>query len=126
MPATAAKTLRAFQVDAAARTMLRPNPSVKYTPKALYDALMKLEVPTTAGDTATVKITKYLNTTTTPNKDPDGGPGFLALKPELRKVARLRGNTWSLPLCVNAPPIDFGSFRSSVLSPRRGRHARRR
>jgi hypothetical protein len=48
--------------------MLRPNPSVKYTPKALYAALMKLEVPTTAGDTVTVKVTKHLNTRTTPTR----------------------------------------------------------
>lgn len=117
MPATAARTPRAFQVDAAARTMLRPNPSVRYTPRALYDVLMKLDVPTTAGGTATVKITKYLNTKTTPNKDSDGGPGFVALKARLGKVARIRGNTWSLPLHVNAPQIDLGNFQSSIYSP---------
>jgi hypothetical protein len=32
-------------------------------------------------------------------------------------VARRSGNAWSLPLPVNAPPIDFGSFRSPVFSP---------
>lgn len=117
MPVTAAKTLRAFQLDAAARTMLRPDPAVKYTPKTLYDKLMKLDVPTTAGTYVTVKITKYLNTATTPNKDSNGGPGFATLTEHLRKVARSRGNTWSLPLHVNSPALDLGSFQCSVFSP---------
>lgn len=113
---TAGITARRPQVDKASLAQLAPNPSVRYTAKALYDTLMALEVPTTNGDCATIKVKNYLNTTTTPGKDANGGEGFVVFKRELAKVARLRGNKWVLPVDVASPILDLAQFGSSVFS----------
>jgi hypothetical protein len=113
----AAASLPYFKIDQSGRTLLEPHPSIRYKPKELYDILMALEVPTIDGKTVTIKVRKYLNTSTTPNKDSDGGPGFVALKPLLRKVAKLRGELWNLTLGIDTPIGTDGPFGGSFFSP---------
>jgi len=85
-----------------ARFLLDPKPSEKYAPKQLYDILMGLDVPTPTGGAVRVKITKYLNTSSTPGKDANGGPGFAALWHKLGTFAKRSADSYILPVAIDS------------------------
>jgi hypothetical protein len=99
-------------VGFSARPLLEDKASEKQTPKSLYDVCMSLEVPLDGGGTVRVKISKYLNASSTPGKDSNGGPGLIALKQKLPKVAKYSGGAWNLPVGTDDP-----ARRMSIMGP---------
>src|SRR6188508_2416238 len=94
MPAASA-TLARPQLDKGSLALLQPDPEPKarYRPKQVYDALMAIEVPTTTGGRATVKILPYRMAGNTP-KDltSSGDPDYEGLR---RHLAKSRLVNWS-------------------------------
>ena len=136
MPAAAA-TLARPQLTPFDFDLLKPDadPSAKYRPKQVYDSLMAIEVPTTTGDIATVKILPYRMVGNTPKElTSRGDPDYKALEAFIKRSRQVKWSHahWVLSVDIQSArdpygrcflrPVDsgVGSRFSSLLVPAGG------
>ena len=112
MPAAAATLARPqlspFDID-----LLKPDPdpSAKYRPKQVYDSLMAIEVPTTTGDIATVKILPYRMVGNTPKElTSRGDPDYKALEAFIKRSRQVKWSHahWVLSVDVQSARDPYG------------------
>jgi hypothetical protein len=120
-----AATLSRPRFSRADMALLQPDADehTKYKPKALYDALMALEVPTLDGGRATVQITPYRLVKGYPKDlQNNGDPEYADLQKYIsrsRQVSWSHGS-WVLTIEVRDPRPDVGAINACYISPLAG------
>lgn len=109
----ASASLARPRIDKASLARLQPDsdPAARYKPKEVYDALMAVEVPTTSGGLATVKILPYRMAGNTP-KDltSRGDPDYKGLEDFIKRSRQVKWSKahWVLSVDVDTARDPYG------------------
>ena len=112
MPAAAA-TLARVQLSPFDFNLLKPDdePAARYRPKQVYDALMAIDVPTTSGSVAKVKILPYRMAGNTPkNLTSRGDPDYEALETFIKRSRQVKWSHahWVLAVDIQSARDPYG------------------